>query len=48
MDAGADGGWRGSMETRLLGKAPRSWDSRYFGPIPLANVQGEIKPVIVW
>ena len=26
----------------------RSWDSRYFGPIPLASVRGEIKPVIVW
>ena len=26
----------------------RSWDSRYFGPIPLANVSGEIKPVVTW
>lgn len=26
----------------------RSWDSRYFGPIPLANVRGEIKPVVTW
>jgi conjugative transfer signal peptidase TraF len=26
----------------------RSWDSRYFGPIPLANVHGQIKPVVVW
>jgi conjugative transfer signal peptidase TraF len=26
----------------------RSWDSRYFGPIPLANVRGQIKPVIAW
>jgi len=26
----------------------RSWDSRYFGPVPLANIRGEIKPVIVW
>jgi len=26
----------------------RSWDSRYFGPVPLANVRGEIKPVVVW
>jgi type IV secretory pathway protease TraF len=25
-----------------------SWDSRYFGPVPLANVRGEIKPVVVW
>ena len=26
----------------------RSWDSRYFGPVPLANVRGEIKPIVVW
>jgi conjugative transfer signal peptidase TraF len=26
----------------------RSWDSRYFGPIPLANVRGQIKPVVTW
>jgi conjugative transfer signal peptidase TraF len=26
----------------------RSWDSRYFGPIPLANIRGQIKPVLVW
>jgi conjugative transfer signal peptidase TraF len=26
----------------------RSWDSRYFGPVPLANVRGQIKPVVVW
>ena len=26
----------------------RSWDSRYFGPIPLANVSGEIEPVVTW
>ena len=26
----------------------RSWDSRYFGPIPLANVSGEIRPVVTW
>ncbi len=26
----------------------RSWDSRYFGPVPLASVRGEIKPVAVW
>lgn len=26
----------------------RSWDSRYFGPIPVANVRGEIKAVVTW
>src|SRR5579875_3764242 len=24
---------------------PRSWDSRYFGPVPLANLRGELRPV---
>ncbi len=27
---------------------PRSWDSRYFGPVPLANLRGELKPVVTW
>jgi conjugative transfer signal peptidase TraF len=26
----------------------RSWDSRYFGPVPLANVRGNIKPIVTW
>ena len=26
----------------------RSWDSRYFGPIPIANVHGKLKPVMTW
>ena len=26
----------------------RSWDSRYFGPVPIANVHGELKPVVTW
>ena len=26
----------------------RSWDSRYFGPVPIANVRGEIKPIVTW
>jgi conjugative transfer signal peptidase TraF len=26
----------------------RSWDSRYFGPVPLANLRGELKPVVTW
>ncbi len=26
----------------------RSWDSRYFGPVPLAGVRGELKPVVTW
>lgn len=26
----------------------RSWDSRYFGPIPVANVRGRLEPVLTW
>ena len=26
----------------------RSWDSRYFGPVPRADVRGELKPVVRW
>jgi len=26
----------------------RSWDSRYFGPVPLANVRGKLEPVLTW
>lgn len=27
---------------------PRSWDSRYFGPVPLAAIRGELRPVVTW
>jgi len=26
----------------------RSWDSRYFGPVPLANVRGQLAPLLTW
>jgi conjugative transfer signal peptidase TraF len=26
----------------------RSWDARYFGPVPLANVRGVLRPVVAW
>ena len=26
----------------------RSWDSRYFGPIPLANLRGKLQPIVTW
>ncbi|MBF6569370.1 MAG: conjugative transfer signal peptidase TraF [Candidatus Binataceae bacterium] len=26
----------------------RSWDSRYFGPIPIASVRGKLEPVLTW
>ncbi len=33
----------------LVGEAdPRSWDSRYFGPVPASAVRAELKPVITW
>jgi type IV secretory pathway protease TraF len=31
----------------LSGHDPRSFDSRYFGPVPVANVQGEARPLWV-
>ena len=26
----------------------RSWDARYFGPVPLADVRGVLKPMVTW
>jgi conjugative transfer signal peptidase TraF len=26
----------------------RSWDARYFGPVPLANVRGVLRPLVTW
>jgi conjugative transfer signal peptidase TraF len=26
----------------------RSWDSRYFGPVPLAAIRGELRSVVTW
>jgi conjugative transfer signal peptidase TraF len=31
----------------LSGRDARSFDSRYFGPVPLANVRGVARPVLV-
>jgi conjugative transfer signal peptidase TraF len=25
-----------------------SWDARYYGPIPLSNVRGELRPILTW
>ena len=30
----------------LVGDHPRSFDSRYFGPLPLAAIEGEARPVL--
>ena len=27
---------------------PRSFDSRYFGPIPIENIEGLAEPIFVW
>jgi type IV secretory pathway protease TraF len=26
----------------------RSWDSRYFGPVPLAAIRGGLQPIVTW
>jgi conjugative transfer signal peptidase TraF len=27
---------------------PRSWDSRYFGPVPITTIRGSLKPIFTW
>jgi len=27
---------------------PRSWDARYFGSVPLANLRGVLRPLVTW
>jgi type IV secretory pathway protease TraF len=27
---------------------PRSWDARYFGPVPLSGVRGVLQPILTW
>lgn len=39
----------GEGEVWLFGEAdPRSWDSRYFGPLAISDVRAELQPVITW
>jgi type IV secretory pathway protease TraF len=26
----------------------RSWDARYFGPVPLSGVRGVLNPILTW
>jgi conjugative transfer signal peptidase TraF len=44
------GTWRvGEREVWLLGaRTERSWDSRYFGPVPVASLMGSAEPVVTW
>ena len=32
----------------LMGVTPTSWDSRYFGPVPLSRCSGSYVPVLTW
>jgi conjugative transfer signal peptidase TraF len=36
----------GAGEGLFLGVHPRSFDSRYFGPLPLAAIEGEAHPIL--
>jgi conjugative transfer signal peptidase TraF len=39
----------GEGEVWLFGfNNARSWDARYFGPIPSTNLRGVLKPVVTW
>jgi conjugative transfer signal peptidase TraF len=39
----------GAGEVWLFGfNNSRSWDARYFGPVPLANVRGVLRPLVTW
>jgi conjugative transfer signal peptidase TraF len=29
-------------------RSDRSWDSRYFGPVPLASILGSADPILTW
>jgi type IV secretory pathway protease TraF len=39
----------GAGEVWLFGfNDARSWDARYFGPVPAAGVRGVLRPVVTW
>lgn len=46
----ASGAYRvGAGEVWLFGfNNARSWDGRYFGPVPAVNVRGVLRPVVTW
>ena len=38
----------GTDQAFLMGVTPSSWDSRYFGPVPLSRCSGSFVPVLTW
>lgn len=38
----------GTEQAFLMGVTQTSWDSRYFGPVPLARCSGSFVPVLTW
>jgi conjugative transfer signal peptidase TraF len=38
----------GTDQAFLMGVTPTSWDSRYFGPVPLSRCSGSFVPVLTW
>ena len=38
----------GTDQAFLMGVTPSSWDSRYFGPVPLSRCSGSFIPVFTW
>ena len=49
IDAYAFGAYRvpAGMAWIVSGYSPNSFDSRYFGPVPVANIEGKATPVLV-
>jgi type IV secretory pathway protease TraF len=37
-----------SGEIWLSGSARNSWDSRYYGGVPIANVRANLTPLLTW
>ncbi len=38
----------GTDQGFLMGVTPTSWDSRYFGPVPLSRCSGSFVPILTW